>query len=127
SREGTSSFLAGSIDEVTLQSRALTDGEITAVAGGVSAPGPVTVKLNPGVLVDEWGNSNETATVSFQWDGDPGNVFYSAEPAPRTAAPRLARSSLESPFLFQGQYFDYDTGLIYLRSRFYDPYSAMFF
>jgi len=39
----------------------------------------------------------------------------------------VARSSIGSPFLFHGQYFDYDTGLIYLRTRFYDPYSGMFF
>ena len=43
-----------------------------------------------------------------------------------TAPVQTARSSVGSPFLFHGQYFDYDTGLLYLRSRFYDPFSGMF-
>jgi RHS repeat-associated protein len=126
SRDGAGLFLKGSIDEITLHGRALTDGELTAVSGGVSVPGPVTVTLESGFLVDEWGNSNETATVAFQWYDNPGVVFYTAEPAPDTAPIRLARSSVGSPFLFHGQYFDYDTGLIYLRARFYDPFSGMF-
>jgi RHS repeat-associated protein len=125
SRDGTSLFLDGSICEVTLFSRALSAAELTAVAGGVSAPGPITVTLNPGMLADEWGNSNQQAAVSFQYNDQPGQVLYDAEPAP-SSAPLLARSSVGSPFLFHGQYFDYDTGLIYLRARFYDPYSGMF-
>ncbi len=125
SREGTSFFLNGSIDEVTLYSRALSDAEIAAVAGGVQQPGPVTLTVNPGTLVDEWGNTNGTETVSFQVFSQTGLVYYAAEPVPQTAAAPLARSSIGSPFLFHGQYFDYDTGLIYLRARFYDPYSGM--
>lgn len=40
------------------------------------------------------------------------------------ASPGL--STVGSPILFHGQYFDYDTGLIYLRARFYDPFAGMF-
>lgn len=127
SREGTSFFLNGSIDEVTFFSRALSLAELMKVSGGVSLPGNITVTLNPGMLADEWGNTNTLATVSFEGNQTPGAVFYQAEPAPDTAAPLLTRSSVGSPFLFHGQYFDYETGLIYMRARFYDPYSGMFF
>ena len=127
SREGTASFLNGSIDEVVAFSRALSDAELSSVAGGASLPGPVTVTLNAGQVVDEWGNSNATSIISFQVTGVPGTVYYFAEPDPQTTARRLAQSSVGSPFLFHGQYFDYHTGLIYLRARFYDPFSGMFF
>src|SRR5262249_1031171 len=36
------------------------------------------------------------------------------------------RSAIGNRFLYHGQYFDYDTGLLYLRSRFYDPYLGQF-
>lgn len=125
-RGGTSFFLNGGIDEVTLYSRALSTAEITAVAGGVEDPGPVNVTVNPGTLVDDWGNTNAAETASFQVYSQSGLVYYAAEPLPQTGALPLARSSVGSPFLFQGQYFDYDAGLVYLRARFYDPYSGMF-
>ncbi|MCW5558716.1 MAG: hypothetical protein KIT22_12925, partial [Verrucomicrobiae bacterium] len=126
SHEGTGAFLNGRMDEVTLYRRALTDGEVASVAGGVSVAGPLTVTLNAGVLPDEWGNLNEGATVAFAAIGQEGAVYFEAEPEPSTGAVRLARSSLGSPFLFHGQYFDYDSGLVYLRARFYDPFSGMF-
>jgi len=126
SRSGSSSFLNGALDEVTLFSRALNEQEMTAIAGGVAVPGIFTVTLNAGTLADEWGNSNETATVSFAASDQPSVVFYSAFPAPQTAPVPLARSSVGSPFLFHGQYLDYETGLVYLRARYYDPFSGMF-
>jgi RHS repeat-associated protein len=126
SREGTSFLLNGGIDEVTLFSRALTLGEIRTVAGGSSIPGPVTVTLHPGMVADEWGNTNQSAAVSFQYFKQPDQVLYQAEPPVHTLAPRFAQSQIGSPFLFHGQYFDYASGLIYLRARFYDPYSGMF-
>jgi RHS repeat-associated protein len=127
SRGGTNYFLNGSIDEVTLYSRALSDAEITAVAGGVSDPGPVTVSVTGGALADEWGNTNPAANVSFEVYDQTGLVYFATETEPSMGATTVARSALNSPFLFQGQYFDYDTGLLYMRARFYDPYSGMFF
>ncbi len=127
SRGATNFFLNGSIDELTLYSRALSDAEITAVAGGVSDPGPVTVSVVGGALADEWGNTNLAEDVSFEVYDQTGLVYYAFAPAPSMGAETVARSALNLPFLFQGQYFDYDSGLIYLRSRFYDPYSGMFF
>ncbi len=126
SREGTGSYLNGSIDEVTLFGRALQAGELTAIAGGVSVPGVITVTLNPDRLADDWGNRNATATVSFAVNNQPDTVYYSAFPERTTAAPPLGRSSVGSPFLFHGQVFDDETGLLYLRARYYDPFSGMF-
>ncbi len=127
SRSGTSLFLNGSIDEITLYSRALSAAELTSIAEGVSDPGPVTITLNAATVSDEWANTNVEETISFQVYNETGLVYFVAEPLPQTVPVPLARSSVGSPFLFQGQYFDYDTGLLYLRSRFYDPYSGMFF
>jgi RHS repeat-associated protein len=90
-----------------------------------SGSNSIAVSLKAGSLADEWGNTNNSATVTFSGTNLPGQVLYNGGPS-STAAQPLARSSVGSPFLFHGQYFDYDTGLIYLRSRFYDPYSGMF-
>jgi RHS repeat-associated protein len=98
-----------------------------ALAEPLPETNTVTVTLNPGTVSDEWGNSNVLATVSFKTTNQTGGVYYQPQPAPNTAAVPVARSSVGSPFLFHGQYFDYDTGLVYLRARFYDPYSGMFF
>ncbi|MBL9175133.1 MAG: hypothetical protein JNL10_16460, partial [Verrucomicrobiales bacterium] len=126
SREGRAGFLQGRLDEVTLHGRALSDQELASVAGGVSLPGPLTITLEEGRVADEWGNRNTGDSVSFLPVQEPGIVHFEAQPDPRTAAPAMARSSVGSPFLFHGQYFDYDTGLLYLRARFYDPFAGMF-
>ncbi len=89
--------------------------------------GPLlTVTLNAGMLADDWGNTNALDSVFFHATNQAGAIYYQPQPAPQTAAVPVARSSIGSPFLFQGQYFDYDAGLVYLRTRFYDPYSGMF-
>jgi RHS repeat-associated protein len=89
--------------------------------------GPISIALAGGALQDEWGNTNLTQTVAIQATGTVGTVYYAVLPDTQTGPAPLARSSVGSPFLFHGQYFDYDTGLVYLRARFYDPYSGMFF
>ncbi|MFO1460688.1 MAG: Ig-like domain-containing protein [Verrucomicrobiota bacterium] len=78
-----------------------------------------------GVLVDEWGNSNAAIDLIFTNVASvEGTVLFAGGAA--TSARQVARSTVGSPFLFQGQYFDYETGLIYLRARYYDPFSGMF-
>ncbi len=89
--------------------------------------GSVTLTLGAGSLADEWGNLNPQATASFQiTNNQPGTVYFTAQLATNSAPTQTARSSVGSSFLFHGQYFDYDTGLVYLRTRFYDPFSGMF-
>ncbi len=89
--------------------------------------GPLTITLNADTVADEWGNSNGSQTISINATGTVGTVYYQSAPDLQTGATPVARSLVGSPFLFQGQYFDYDTGLVYLRARFYDPFSGMFF
>jgi RHS repeat-associated protein len=88
-------------------------------------PGSLTLSVSAGSVVDEWGlpNPAEQATILL---GNPGAVLFQGVPAGSTAPPRVARSSIGSPFLFHGQFFDYDTGLLYLRARFYDPFTGQF-
>ncbi len=86
----------------------------------------LVLTINGGSLIDEWGNTNQTLQIPITLGGTnpvvspPGPLFGS------TAPPRVARSAIGSPFLFHGQYFDYDAGLVYLRARFYDPFTGQF-
>lgn len=91
-----------------------------------SATGAVTMTLVGGAVSDEWGNTNTTRSVTFTNSAPAGTVFYLGAPQTDTAAVPLARSALDSPFLFHGQYYDYDSGLVYLRARYYDAFSGMF-
>lgn len=88
--------------------------------------GAVTLTLRPDRILDEWGNADpgETRVVSF--NQAPGTVLFSDDTGTSTDSPSLARSAVGSPFLFHGQYFDFDAGLIYMRARFYDPASGLF-
>jgi len=87
--------------------------------------GPMRLVIAAGVLQDEWGNLNPEIRLIFtNRAGGAGEVLV--DTGARTAAQTAARSSLGSPFFFQGQYLDYDTGLFYLRARFLDPFSGMF-
>jgi RHS repeat-associated protein len=91
------------------------------------AAGALSLTLVGGSLSDEWGNTNLTSTYPLTNSQPAGAVYFQAQPQTDTAPVSLARSDLNSPFLFHGQYFDYDSGLIYLRARFYDAFSGMFF
>lgn len=88
--------------------------------------GAVTLTLSGGAVSDEWGNTNSTLTIVLTNNVPPGTVFYQVTSPTTTAPTTLARSGVGSPFLFHGQYFDYESGLIYLRARWYDPFSGMF-
>jgi len=117
--------IAGAIDLLPSYSNAPPYSVVRFTPGQtIPVSNVVSVALNSGVLFDEWGNGNSSANTRFT--NGAGLVYYTAAPAPQTAATQVARSALGSPFLYQGQYFDYDSGLIYLRARYYDPYSGMF-
>lgn len=75
---------------------------------------------------DEWNNVNSPQTLTLSVNVPSGSVLFSG-PAPGTTAPvEVARSSVGSPFLFHGQVFDYETGLLYCRARFYQPSVGLF-
>ena len=89
-------------------------------------PAQFDLHLAAGVLADEWGNANAAATIPMFWDATPGAVLFQSQPADSTAPQLLARGTIGSPFLLHGQYFDYDAGLVYLRARFYEPFTGQF-
>lgn len=88
--------------------------------------GPITLSLNPGSVQDEWSNTNAARALSLTVTGGVGTVYFAAQPDERTGPSSLLRSAIGNPFLFHGQFFDYETGLVYLRARFYDPFAGMF-
>jgi len=121
------------------ESNAVIEGDVTWEANGgaepfsalrftpsLNATGRVTLVVSAGAVMDEWGNTNAAWTITVTNSQAAGAVFYQAAPLLDTAPVRLAQSDVGSRMLFQGQYFDYESGLFYLRARFYDPYSGMF-
>lgn len=88
--------------------------------------GAVDLRIRPGNLTDDWDNHVAEQTIRLNVTGVAGATYYNAG-NPVTDAGTVARSTIGSPMLWHGQYFDYDTGLVYLRARFFDPYSGMFF
>ena len=88
--------------------------------------GTTTLSLAPGKLTDDWNNHVAEQSVSLNISGGVGVVYYTAGANVVTERGTVARSTIGSPFLFHGQYFDYETGLIFMRARVYDPFSAMF-
>src|SRR5262249_17044902 len=86
-----------------------------------SLPSALTLVVSNGMMQDLAGNPNlwEQHVLS-------ASSGYQGPGADGSATTVLARAALGSPFAFQGQIFDADTGLIYLRARFYDPASGSF-
>lgn len=87
--------------------------------------GNVTVRLLSGGLVDAWGNPTPAEDLSFTFGAGPvlasGSVTAGA-----TAPAAVPRSGIGNPWLWQGQWFDYDAGLSYMRGRHYDPITGQF-
>jgi RHS repeat-associated protein len=96
-------------------------------APSAASAGAVTLTVSGGTVSDEWGNTNSGFSLVLTNNLPAGTVFFQAPTQTTTVPVLLARSSVGSPFLFHGQYFDYDSGLLYLRARWYDPFSGMFF
>lgn len=91
-----------------------------------SLSGSVSVSTVAGAVRDEWGNTNAAEAFTFSLPQTAGTVVASGKPAGSTASPLAGRSSAGSPILFHGQYFDYETGLVYCRGRYFDPLTASF-
>lgn len=62
-------------------------------------------------LYDAWGEATIRPPSANLGPGEPGIH---------------TRSAIDSPFYFQGQVYDEDAGLIYMRARFYDPAMGVF-
>ena len=89
-------------------------------------PADLTLVLPADGLVDEWGNGNSAEQIPFTFAATPGTELKRAVASGSSAPALLQRSSVGSPFGFHGQYVDDETGLVYMRARFYDPYTGLF-
>lgn len=88
--------------------------------------GTVQLTVKGGTVQDEWNLLNPQQTFTLNVDVPAATVLHTGPAAGSTAPSRVARSGLNSAFLFQGQVFDYDSGLVYCGARFYDPGVGMF-
>jgi RHS repeat-associated protein len=83
--------------------------------------GAMTVRVVGGKLVDTFGTLVADARMPF-----------GLSPVPATGVPVGStcsvgsRSAIGNPWLWQGQWFDYDAGLVYMRARHYDPQTGQF-
>ena len=68
-------------------------------------------------------NSSGTRIGSYTYDAW-GNCTVSLESSATTAEKRIVRNF--NPFRYRGYYYDYDTGLYYLQSRYYNPATGRF-
>jgi RHS repeat-associated protein len=81
------------------------------------------LRVSGAAFQDEWNNTNATETVTLDFGAT--NAVLFAGPSPGSTAPvELSRSI--STLLFHGQVFDFDSGLLYCRQRYYDPTTASF-
>jgi RHS repeat-associated protein len=85
--------------------------------------GTVTLTVQAGTLQDEGNNTNAIETIT--WNAASTNVVLFAGPALGSTAPLALNRSI-STMLFHGQVFDFDSGLLYCRARYYDPTTATF-
>lgn len=100
-------------------------GGVLRFQAGSPLSGSCELNLAAGSVVDEWNNPNAQSSLAFTFDSTVGAVLLQ-ESDLSTVSQTIARSSVGSPFLFHGQYFDYDAGLVYMRARFYNPSTGLF-
>ncbi len=89
-----------------------------------SLAGSFTLRAQAGIVNDEWNNSIAGQTINFTFNSAPGTQLFAN--LAFTSSSQAGRTVFEQPFLFHGQYFDFEAGLIYMRARHYDPFIGMF-
>lgn len=99
-------------------------GSVFRIVPNQALVGIVELELAAATVQDEANNANAAFTISLNL-ANGANLFTGASRG-STAGATLSRSATKSPFSFHGQVLDYDTGLLYCRARFYDPYTGMF-
>jgi RHS repeat-associated protein len=81
--------------------------------------GLTTLRVLAGGLVDAWNNPTQAEDFSFTLSVGP--LLASGVGSGSTAPVAVSRSPIGNSWLWQGQWFDYDAGLVYIRNRHYDP------
>jgi RHS repeat-associated protein len=71
-------------------------------------------------LVDGWSNANEGRTVEVTTGGAPPTG------PPQEVTIPLERSLVGNSLLFQSHLYDYDTDLVHMRARVFDPHTGLF-
>jgi RHS repeat-associated protein len=97
-------------------------GSVFQLSSSATLTGDAELRVAANSLQDEANNAVNATTININLSS--GNPLFTGPAHGSTAAAVLARSS--SSFLFQGQMFDFESGLLYCRARFYDPYTAQF-
>ncbi len=97
-------------------------GSVFRLTPAQALSGNVTLTVNGGAFQDDWNNTNATEVITLNLAGGP-QLFTGGAPG-STASGEVSRSL--STFLFHGQVFDFDSGLLYCRARYYDPTTATF-
>jgi RHS repeat-associated protein len=88
--------------------------------------GNLALRIHSGAVQDEWGNPNVQEEIAVDWTQPSGATLFTGPSVGSTEPVQIARSRVHSSFLFHGQVFDYETGLVYCRARFYDPSTGLF-
>lgn len=84
------------------------------------------IRVAGGVLRDGSGNGVAAVSVPVDFSGATGSVLHAGVAAGSTEPVGLGTSAVGNPFLFHGQVFDAETGLIYCRARYYQPATGLF-
>ena len=100
-------------------------GSVFRLSPSSALSGSVTLRVLPGTLVDAWNNAVAGEEVNFAFGAGPLLASGGIEPG-ATAPQAIPRSAIGNPWLWQGQWFDYDAGLVYMRARHYDPGTGLF-
>jgi len=97
-------------------------GSVFRLSGFTIPINTVTLRTIPGKLQDASGNLLPDSSLIFTISPTPssGNATVGS------TISIIPRSAVGNPFLFQGQWFDYDAGLVYMRARHYDPFTGQF-
>lgn len=98
-------------------------GSVFRLTPASALTGNVTVRLLSGGLVDAWGNATQTEELSFTFGAGPVLASGAAGTTSPLAVPRTA---IGNPWRWQGQWFDDEVGLVYMRARHYDPGTGQF-
>jgi len=93
-------------------------------APGAALSGNLVLRVDAGVVNDEWNNPVAVGNIPFAFNPAPGTTLFQNPVV--TSGGGAGRTVSDQPFLFHGQYYDFEAGLVYMRARHYEPFSGRF-